>query len=260
VGHSPDPWQLDVLSSRDSRLLLCCCRQSGKSTTTGVLALRLALTAPGSLILMCSPIERQSGELFATAMRFFGSLGRPLPTPKRTERAVSFGNGSRLLSLPGSGETVRGYAGVSLLVLDEGAYCRDDLLVAVSPMLAVSGGRLVGLSTPCGRRGWFSDMFHNEDNDWRQIKITADHCPRISPEFLEQERRSLGERWYNQEYMCSFESSLRQFFSSEEIERAFSTDDPPLFGARPRSGSDSILDTNEQPLFPGDSNGEPASF
>jgi hypothetical protein len=38
------------------------------------------------------------------------------------------------------------------------------------------------------------------------VRITADDCPRIRPEFLAQERRSMGESWVNQEYFCSFES------------------------------------------------------
>jgi hypothetical protein len=209
---------------------------------------------------MLSPSERQSGELFAKATSFFRALGRPLPTTKETERAVTLGNESRIISLPGSEHTIRGYSGASLLILDEAAYTSDALLKAVTPMLAVSRGRLIGLSTPAGKRGWFSDHWHDGGSDWRRIRVPATDCPRISQEFLEVERRTLGERWFRQEYECSFESSLGQFFSSEEIERAFSTDDPPLFGARPRSGSDSVLDTNEQPLFPGDSNGEPASF
>jgi hypothetical protein len=36
--------------------------------------------------------------------------------------------------------------------------------------------------------------------------VPADRIPRIRPEFLEQERRGLGESWYRQEYFCSFEA------------------------------------------------------
>jgi hypothetical protein len=31
----------------------------------------------------------------------------------------------------------------------------DALYASVRPMLAVSGGRIIALSTPFGRRGWF---------------------------------------------------------------------------------------------------------
>jgi hypothetical protein len=60
-----------------------------------------------------------------------------------------------------------------------------DLYYAVRPMLAVSGGRLVALSTPFGKRGWFHHEYE-EGQGWERIKITAYDCPRISPAFLEE--------------------------------------------------------------------------
>jgi hypothetical protein len=34
--------------------------------------------------------------------------------------------------------------------------------------------------------------------------VTADQCPRISKDFLEQERRAIGEWWFAQDYRCEF--------------------------------------------------------
>jgi hypothetical protein len=42
-------------------------------------------------------------------------------------------------------------------------------------------------------------------------------CPRISADFLEDERLALGERWFNQEYLCSFEDAVGAVFSHELI-------------------------------------------
>ena len=70
-------------------------------------------------------------------------------------------NGSRILALPGTEKTVRGYAQASLVVIDEAARVEDELIAAVRPMLAVSegGGRLIALTTPAGKRGWFFDAW-----------------------------------------------------------------------------------------------------
>jgi Terminase large subunit, T4likevirus-type, N-terminal len=256
VGRPPDNWQLDVLNSQDARLLLCCARQCGKSTTTAVLALRLALETPKSLTLMLSPSERQSGEIFLKCMSFFQAIGSPLPTAKRTERAVRFGNGSRIISLPGSEHTIRGYSGTNLLILDEAAYTSDALLMACTPMLAVSGGRMIALSTPAGKRGWYSDRWHSGGDDWRRIQVQAADCPRISKGFLAVERRSLGERWYRQEYECSFEDAVGQFFSNEDIESAFH-DEQPLFGDSRQNHlkHDDVFAADDEPLFGGKING-----
>jgi hypothetical protein len=95
-------------------------------------------------------------------------------------------------------------------------------------MLAVSRGRLVALSTPYGKRGWFHDEWHGE-GDWERVRITAEDCPRIPPEFLADEQRALGERWYRQEYLCSFEETIDAVFRSEDIQAALSNDVQPLF-------------------------------
>jgi hypothetical protein len=95
-------------------------------------------------------------------------------------------------------------------------------------MLAVSQGTLVALSTPFGKRGWFHDEWHGE-NDWHRVKVTADQCPRISPEFLAEERRALGARWYAQEYGCEFSECLDAVFSWADIQAALSDDVKPLF-------------------------------
>ena len=57
-------------------------------------------------------------------------------------------NGSRILALPGSETTVRGYSAADLIVIDEAARVGDSLLQAVRPMLATSQGRLVARD-PC---------------------------------------------------------------------------------------------------------------
>jgi hypothetical protein len=73
-------------------------------------------------------------------------------------------------------------------------------------MLAASNGKLICLSTPHGKRGFFHDAWANGAADWQRIEVPAEQIARIRPEFLEEERRSLGESWYRQEYECSFEA------------------------------------------------------
>jgi hypothetical protein len=210
--------------------LLLCSRQSGKSTTTACLALHTAIHQPDSLVLLLSPSLRQSGELFKKVCAFYADLGRPVPASEETATTLALVNGSRVVSLPGSPETVRGFSGVRLLVIDEAAMTGDDLFVATSPMLAVSRGRLVALSTPLGKRGWFHDQWQAGSAGWRKFKATARDCPRIDKAFLEEQRALIGDRWFRQEYECSFEETLDQVFSTDSVTRAFETDETPLFG------------------------------
>jgi hypothetical protein len=228
AGLTPDPWQQSLFRSQASRLLLLCSRQAGKSTVAAALALHVALLQPRAPVLLLSPSMRQSGELFRKVLDIFNALGRPMPVVAESALRLELANGSRVVSLPGDEATVRGFSGVALLVIDEAARVADSLYYSVRPMLAVSQGRLVTLSTPFGKRGWFHDEWFGQGN-WERVKITAEQCPRIPPDFLAEERRALGERWYRQEYLCSFEDTIDAVFAYADIQAALSNDVKPLF-------------------------------
>src|SRR5262249_20755331 len=150
-----------------------------------------------------------------------------LPLRQQSAQQMRLSNGSRIISLPGNEETVRGYAGVTLLVIDEAARGDDALYYSVRPMLSVSQGRLIALSTPSGKRGW---SFHEWEGAeaWRRVTTSAPDCPRIMASFMEEERRSMGERWFRQEYLCSFEEAVDAVFSSADIQAMLTDDGEPL--------------------------------
>jgi hypothetical protein len=202
-------------------------RQAGKSTSAADLSVTEALTKPGTLILLLSPSERQSGELAAKVFACYDALGQPVPARKRTELQLHLVNGSRIIALPESERTIRGYSGAGLLVVDEASRVSDDLYRAVRPMLAVSRGRLIAMTTPFGKRGWFYDAWESPA-DWKRVKITAEQCPRISAEFLAEERHAMGGRWFRQEYQCSFEDVIDALFAEADIRAACSTTAKPL--------------------------------
>lgn len=224
AGITPDPWQADVLRSSAPRMLLTASRQAGKSTITSVLAVHTALYEANSLVLLLGPSLRQAGELFKKCIATYKDLGRPVPPESETALTLTLENGSRIVSLPGSKDgNIRGYSGVSLLVIDEAAWVSDSLYMSVRPMLAVSGGRLVALSTPHGTRGWFYDAWTGAE-PWDRYEVPATLCPRISPEFLAEEKRNMGEWWFAQEYGCTFSEAETQAFRREDVERAFRED------------------------------------
>ncbi|MBC7341185.1 MAG: hypothetical protein H5U02_01815 [Clostridia bacterium] len=232
LGFTPDPWQEQALRWSGKRLLLNCSRQSGKSTTAAILALHRAIFYPSSLVLLVSPSLRQSSELFRKAQ----DLLKALPAEQQPELvednklSLTMKNKSRIVSLPGSEGTIRGFSGASLIIEDEAARVPDDLYFAVRPMLAVSGGRLILMSTPFGKRGHFFKEWTEGSDTWERIQITAHECPRISPEFLEEERQALGEWWFRQEYLCEFVETVDQVFTYDQVMAAISGEIEPLFG------------------------------
>ena len=107
AGLMPDAWQTDLLTSPSRRMLLLCSRQAGKSTVAAALATLVALLRGRSLILLLSPTQRQSGELFRKVLDLFNALGRPIPVANESALRIELSNGSRIVALPGVEETVR---------------------------------------------------------------------------------------------------------------------------------------------------------
>jgi hypothetical protein len=170
-----------------------------------MLALAEAMSVGGTPVLLVSPSHRQSRELFRILTEFHRRLGRPPVTGQNDEELV-LANASRVVCLPCRGETIRGYSGAKLLVLDDAARVPDDVYGAVRPMLAVPAGRMICQSTPYGKRGFFWDAWAHGGDDWARIEVPASQIPRIAPSFLEAERRGMGESSFRQKYGCSFEA------------------------------------------------------
>jgi hypothetical protein len=89
------------------------------------------------------------------------------------------------------------------------------------PMLAVSRGRFCCATTPFGRRGWFWARWEDGDPVWERHRSTAVDCPRIDPAFLTEQRRVLGDRWYDQEYNAIFVEAVGQLLPGDQIDRAY---------------------------------------
>jgi hypothetical protein len=154
-----------------------------------------------------------------------------------------FANGSRIVSLPGDEGTVRCFSAPRLIVEDEASRVDDGLYRAVRPMLATSGGKLVLMSTPRGRRGHFWEEWSQGGDAWERVIIRADQVSRISPEFLAEEQRSLGNMWFRQEYCGEFLASADTVFRPEDVARMIAAEVAPLFPTAPVPG-------DPLPLFP----------
>jgi len=166
------PWQERLFTSRASMVLLNCSRQAGKSTCVAFLALLEALTIQEHLVLIVSRSARQSRLLLRKVRDFMARM--PLKAVQRAQASaeqIVFPNLSRIVALPCKEETIRGYSSVGLLIIDEAARVPDELYQAVRPMLAASDGRLICLSTPYGRVGFFHDAWTSDTQEWERISV-----------------------------------------------------------------------------------------
>jgi hypothetical protein len=224
---NPDPWQAEIISARGEQRLILASRQSGKSWTTAIRACHEAIYHTPAMILLASPSESQSKELFRKLTGFLKDLPGAPEATRQNETELELDNGSRIVAVPGSERTIRSKSAVTLLIIDEASRIDDALISAVIPMLATTDGDLIALTTPFGRRGWFYEQW-TEGEGYQRTKRTVRDCPRISQEFLDKERRRLGPMMYRQEYDCEFIDADTSVFSSELIEMALVDDFEPF--------------------------------
>jgi hypothetical protein len=171
------------------------------------------------LCAVISPSQRQSNEFVRRAKLLLQNLDNA-PEHNASVTKIEFAHGSRILSLPGGEEakTIRGLAGARLIVIDEAARVPDIMLASIRPMMATrSDAALWILSTPAGKSGFFHDSWHSLDESWHRVRVSATDCPRISPAFLEEERRVLGQTMFESEYGLIFHDDLMAAFPTDVI-------------------------------------------
>ena len=242
LGFALDPWQVDVLTTPKRRACLNCTRQGGKTEAAALRVLLEAVTKPGAVCLLYSPSLRQSGELFRRVLGPYRAIEADNPTKRETILTIELANGSRIIALPGKESTTRTYT-ADLVVVDEAARVPDGVLFALSPMLAVTGGALVLLSTPRGPFGFFAEAWRNGDPaTWHKVRVTAPMlpgivltdphepdgvCTRIPIAHLKEERARMPEAVFLSEYYGEFLAEDHSAFSYAAIDAAMSSDLEP---------------------------------
>lgn len=148
---------------------------------------------------------------------------------------IELENGSRIISLPASSQAGVGFT-ADLLIMDEAKVIPDDLYKSVrSTMATRRGRRMIALTTPLGQRGWFWEAWkqcddaalRGEPEPYRRFKRTCWECPRLDREFIENERRLIGDLWFRQEYECEFVSRQGMVFRMEDIDRSLQSKEQP---------------------------------
>lgn len=208
LEFDPDPKQEHALQCKKDRIVLNWARQRGKSDVVALRALHRAVFFPGSMILIVSASEDQALEVMRKVnvhRRKANLEGKALEDNKGS---LELPNRSRIIALPASVGTIRGYSAVDLLIEDEAGEVPDDLHETIKPMLQVSDGTMFLMGTPKGPKGHFADIWTKGGEEWEKSRSTAWENPRVKKAKLERERdhcERMGKAlWFQQEYECAF--------------------------------------------------------
>lgn len=237
LGVTPTPWQETFLRApRRASILGLTARQVGKTTTAAWAVAHTMLYSPGSLSVIGCPAQRQSAEAVRRVRDVLVKAGAKLKSDN--VYGLELTNGSRVLALPSSDDSIRGLTVDGWIVADEAARLSDDLIAALRPMRARTQARFAMLSTAWSYTDPFWTAWASDDPSWIRLKATADQPALFPAKFLEEERAALGENRFKREYLGIPAGGEASPFTWDYYERATQIHAPlvpagPAFGPPP---------------------------
>lgn len=222
-GMSPDEWQAEILDDQHRTILVTTCRQAGKSTTAVSWCLSKAASKEGQTIIVASPSFRQSARILARARVHYRRCvkhweGALVPTiTNRSIESVQMDNGSQILALPATPETIRGETAHAAL-FEEAAFMPLSVRDVVSPMLASTDGQRLVITSAGIQGSWMhSDWLDVDAPHVSRVEVPYQRVPRISPEFIASERRRMTKATFDREYCCVWSQSDGAVFNAAAV-------------------------------------------
>jgi hypothetical protein len=222
LGWIPDAVQAEVLRTKRRRVLLNWGRQCGKTILAAAKTVHVAAGVPNALCIWVSAQKEHTAEAFLHIDRFLAHMGcRTKSQPGKERARVLVDNGSRILGIAARDMAVRSYT-ADFVVIDEASQVKPGVYDAITPVLAIRNGAMWVLGTPRGKRGTFWDIAAKADaNEWLKSTRPTAACGRVSPEFLESERKLKGDAVMRREYGCEFLDDGTTLLVPEKVDSLF---------------------------------------
>ena len=174
-------WQKELaIAAREGSVVVTKSRQTGASQWLIIYALWWALANPGAMVLIVSKSFGDASLLTRRMRRAITGLNHPAATPISDSLSlVHFPNDSQIMFKSASPPEVtgRGVDGISLLIVDEAAWCEDlgTALGTLGPALAASDNpRMLLISTPNGRSGVYWEKLVEGSSPEKMEAVFAD--------------------------------------------------------------------------------------
>jgi hypothetical protein len=221
LGIKPHTWQKTLLGApRGASIAVLTARQVGKTTAAAVGMAHSAVFMSGSLSVIACPSQNQSAEALRKVRDMVLRAGAKLTTDNVFK--LELANGSRVLALPGTQESIRGLTVDAWIVADEAAQLDPAIMGALHPMRTQRPeARFTMLSTAWSRTDPFWSVWENDDPSWTRIRATIDVEPTlIDTDVVEKARRQLSKDDFTREYLGIPAGSQVSPFTHDLYERA----------------------------------------
>ena len=221
VPYSPRQWAVKLHETTKRWIVLVLHRRAGKTVAVLNHLQRDALRIPNSRFAYIAPFYKQAKNIAWDLLKFYA---QPIPGIKTNEAelSITYPNGSKL-TLYGADnpDSLRGIAlwGVAF---DEYSQQPSNIFTEIiRPALADHQGYAIWIGTPKGKNELYR-LYNNglTDEDWLSMLLTAEDTKLIPQSELEDAKKLMSEDEYAQEFMCSFEASVKGAYYSAELLQA----------------------------------------
>ena len=215
---SPSSWQKNVIEkfadSEHKFGVISIGRQAGKSLLAQNLMLYWLLSNPGQKGCWITPIYKQSGKTF---QELTNAANEIITKSNKSELSIEFINGSTLIFLSSERpDSIRGFS-FNYVVVDEASFVSEQAInEAIFPTLSAIGKKCLMISTPKGKN-WFYSYFIRGLNDNHEVISFMGRStdnPFISQTFIEEQRKSLPDSIFRQEYLAEFTDAGSDVFTN----------------------------------------------
>lgn len=218
--------QIAVINAlNDPRYRFICAalsRRLGKTYIANVIG-QLVSLVPNCNILIMSPNFNLSSISFDLQRKLIKTFDLEITRDNLKDRILGLANGSEIRM--GSVGTVDSSVGRSydLIIFDEAALSqggKEAFEVALRPTLDKPGAKAIFISTPRGKKNWFSEFYMRgwDPNfpEWCSIRADYTENSRMLESDVAEARRSMSKAKFEQEYMASFLVYEGQIFVVQE--------------------------------------------
>lgn len=196
-------------------------RRLGKTYIANIIG-QLVLLVPNCNVLIMSPNYSLSQISFELQRKLIGTFDLEIVRDNLKDKIIEISNGSTVRM--GSVNQVDSCVGRSydLIIFDEAALSKDGeaaFNVSLRPTLDKPGSKAIFISTPRGKRNWFSRFYSRGFGDnpdfaeWCSIWADYKENSRMTEKDVQEARGTMSLAEFEQEYVASFNSYEGQIYA-----------------------------------------------
>jgi hypothetical protein len=216
-------------------------RQFGKSLLAQNLLLYWLLKTSKQKGAWVTPVYNQAKKVFNELTNAANGI---INKQNKADLTIEFINGSTIQFLSTDNyNTIRGFS-FNYLVVDEAAFIKEEAInEAVMPTLSALGKKCLIISTPKGKN-WFYNYFLkglNASDDYISFRGISTDNPHIDQHFVNEQRKSLPDNIFRQEYEAEFTEAGNDVFTGVDLVCNINNWDAPTRNRRYYFGLDTGL-------------------